>query len=431
MSDGFRRSDAGRRVRRWPGRLLLVVLALARAERVVGQPDAVLTLDDAIARARTTAPRAQAATQRVAAAQGALFQATRLPNPSLELREENLTLSEHSGNGSDPTIDFFATLSELVEVGGKRRARRGVATAEVQVADATLAQVQQGLTVDTMRRYVAALRARNLGHVLTDAQQGLQAVVSTMERRVTQGYAPEADLMKFRAESARLGVEVARAQLDFGRQAVALAALIGDAVPPAPTQLVDPPQLDAPAGEPADLVRPAVEQRPEVRAAAAQLERARQTVALEQARRLPDPELTAGYKRTQSVNTLVTGVLVPLPLFNTNAGNIARAAAEERAAAADLEVLRRELSAELTALLVTAAELSRRARRIGEDVLRPAEVVWNAARSAFREGGADILKLVDAERVYTDARRDALDLRLEAFAASFEARLYLAEGTAP
>jgi cobalt-zinc-cadmium efflux system outer membrane protein len=410
---------------------LLLALMFGGAEGAATQADEVLTVDEAVARAQANAPRAQAATHRVAAARGALLQATRLPNPALELREENLTFSDDSDNGSEPSLDFFATLSQLVEVGGKRGARRGVATAEVQVADAGLAQVRQSLAVDTMRRYVAAVRARNLGLVLTDAQAGLQGVVSTMERRVAQGYAAEADLMKFRAESARLGVQVARAQLEFDRQAAALAALIGDAAPPAPAQLVDPPQLAAPAGDPTELVQHAVERRPEVRAAGAQLERAKQALALEEARRLPDPELTAGYKRTQSTNTLVTGVVVPLPLFNTNAGNIARAAAEERAAAADVEVLRRELSAELSALLLAAHELSRRARRIGQDVLRPAEVVWTAARSAFREGGADILQLVDAERVYTEARRDALDLRLEAFAAAYEAHLYLAAEAAP
>ncbi len=431
MCTGVKRNVLGFGTPRWQGRTVLLAIVLAAAEPAAAQPDTVLTLDDAVARAHTMAPRAQAATQRVAAAQGALLQATRFPNPALELREENLRLSEHSSNGTDPSIDFFATLSQLVEVGGKRRARRGVATAEVQAADAALAQVQQALAVETMRRYVAAVHARNLGLVLTDAKQGLQGAVTTMERRVAQGYAAEADLMKFRAESARLDVQVARAQLEFDRQAAALAALLGDASSPAPAQLVDPPPLDAPGGDAAELVQRAVERRPEVRAAAAQVERARQTLALEQARRLPDPELTAGYKRTESVNTLVTGVVVPLPLFNTNAGNIARAAAEERAAAAELEVLRRELSAELTALLLTAGELSRRARSVGQEALRPAEVVWNAARSAFREGGADILKLVDAERVYTDARRDALSLRLEAFAASYEARLYLLEEAAP
>jgi outer membrane protein TolC len=49
--------------------------------------------------------------------------------------------------------------------------------------------------------------------------------------------------------------------------------------------------------------------------------------------------------------------------------------------------------------------------------------VRNAARSAFHKGATDILHLVDAERVYTEAWREVLDLKLEAHTKAFEARL--------
>jgi outer membrane protein TolC len=64
-------------------------------------------------------------------------------------------------------------------------------------------------------------------------------------------------------------------------------------------------------------------------------------------------------------------------------------------------------------------------------LLEPAEAVRNSARAAFREGAVDVLKLIDAERVYADVRRTALELRLEALLATIEARFALGEETLP
>ena len=55
----------------------------------------------------------------------------------------------------------------------------------------------------------------------------------------------------------------------------------------------------------------------------------------------------------------------------------------------------------------------------------------NAALAAFREGTTDVLKLIDAERVYADVRRAALELRLDALAATLEARFAMGEEMLP
>ncbi len=85
------------------------------------------------------------------------------------------------------------------------------------------------------------------------------------------------------------------------------------------------------------------------------------------------------------------------------------------------------MAADVRASLEAARLLDERARRVEDDLLRPAEVVRVAARSAFREGATDILNLVDAERVYLEARREALLVRLDALAAAIEARVILGE----
>jgi outer membrane protein TolC len=78
-------------------------------------------------------------------------------------------------------------------------------------------------------------------------------------------------------------------------------------------------------------------------------------------------------------------------------------------------------------VFVSAQALGERAGKVDIDLIAPAEIVRAAARSSFREGATDILTLVDAERVYLEAHREALQLKLEAITAAVEARLLLGE----
>ena len=55
----------------------------------------------------------------------------------------------------------------------------------------------------------------------------------------------------------------------------------------------------------------------------------------------------------------------------------------------------------------------------------------DAARAAFTSGAGDLLRLVDAERVYADARLAVNDLTINAVLATIEARLALAEDAIP
>jgi cobalt-zinc-cadmium efflux system outer membrane protein len=133
--------------------------------------------------------------------------------------------------------------------------------------------------------------------------------------------------------------------------------------------------------------------------ARARLARAQRVLELEKARRLPDPTLIAGYKRTGGADTLVTGVIVPLPLFDQNTGNIERATADEQAAAFELDTLRTQQLAAMVVLIQSAQALTEARASIATP---PASGNRSPRRAlAFREGAANILQLVDAERVCT------------------------------
>ena len=251
-----------------------------------------------------------------------------------------------------------------------------------------------------------------------------------MARCGREGYAAEADLAKYQAESARLDSESVRLRIELTRNLAQLEALFGRAGPASgldPGQLVMPAPRAAPAGSAADLALRAVERSPDVQAAKAREARAARALSLEQAQRVPNLDVVGGYKRTSGFDTAVLGVAMAIPLFDRNQRAIATAGGEAKAAASDRTAVEQRVAAEARAIFEASQGLAERARQVDAELLAPAALVRLAARTSYGEGAANIVAMVDADRVYLDARREVLQVKLDALAAAFEARLLAGE----
>lgn len=405
--------------------LTLAAVLTAPAQASPPEPPR-LTMAQAVRQARSASPLREPSRRLTEGSADALRLFNSWLNPTLDVRVENLGTAARSLLPRD----VFALASQPIEIAGKRGLRLGIATADRDVALANLAAADWQVSLQTVQFYVQALKARGLLETLAANREGLATLIEVMRRRVTEGYSAESDLLKFETESARVDIEVARASLDLQRCLGALTYVIGATAMVVPAQLVEPEPAAPPRLEGEALVS-AVARQPEVLAALARADRARQIAALERARRVPDPIFTAGYKRTSGFDTAVVGVTIAMPVFDRNASAAARAVGEARAVEADQVAVARRLAADAATLIATAQTLSDRSARAPRELLEPAETVRSAARAAFREGAVDVLKLIDAERVYGDVRRAALELRLEALTATLEARLAIGEEILP
>lgn len=387
---------------------------------------APFTLSEAVSRARIASPARQAADLRARALAGAAQRAGPLANPYFDLRGENWS---PSSDPRLPGVDLFAVITQPIDVAGRRTRQREVALSERDAAVATAHVIERDVALATVHAYVQAVRARSLAQTLTANREGLQALVTAMAHRVTEGYAAESDLLKFEIEAARLDAEVARANAELDRGLSELTQIVASTTAIVEAQLVEPaaipPLPDAKNLAAAVLRHPAVIER------TARLAAVQSAWSLEQVRRFPEPAIATGYKRTAGLSTAVFGVTFAIPLFDRNTSNRVRLEGEQRAAEAERDALVRQLTTRGGSLLQVAHIIAERAEHVRTDLLEPADRVRKAARSAFREGGTDLLRVIDAERVYSDVQRAAVDLRLDAVIASIEARFAAGEETIP
>lgn len=408
--------------------MLAAVLSCALAVSLQGaaaEPP-LLPLAQAVERAQRQSPLRSSAAQIAAGADLAAQLAGRLLNPLASVRVENF------GDRTPrvPAYDIFAEVSQPFELGGKRDNRRSIAAADRDASHLVLRNVERQIALDTTRTYMRAVRARDVLGTLATQRDAVATIVQTMRRRVEEGFAAESDLLRFEAESARMSAELTRTEIELMRALLELGTLLGSPVPILPSQLVRPEPVLPPVVADEALAA-AIEVRSDVRIALVRAEQFRLASELERLRRIPDPMVTGGYKRTNGQDTGLLGVTFSVPLFEHNAQARARADAAARAATTDAALVRGRALADARASIAAASSLAASAARMHTALVAPAEGVRNAARATFREGAADVLKLVDAERVYLDVQREALTLAADAFVAAIEARFAAGEEDIP
>jgi outer membrane protein TolC len=374
-------------------RMWMCASALAVTPALYAQ--ARLTLADAVSDALAGNPQLSAAAARVGVAEGQRHQAGLGPNPRLILQSENTRI-----NGSPPfsyprDADSYAFIAQTIETGGKRQRRVELATESVRRSGLEQQlQRQQIISRVSIAYWTAAGAARNRDLLLQETTN-FERVVQFHRDRVREGAAPEVDLLRVEVERDRLSALARSAALEAERARIALFREMGKTQFP-PVEFAD--ALEPVSPVPAFTVDEALERRPEMRISRAAVEQARANLRLQQANARTDPDAQIGYKRTSGFNTLYAAVQIPLPIRNKNQGQIEAAVAETKVAesslAAEAALVRSEFE--------TAMNDYESRKKLLEETLRPmrdrADEVYRILDAAYREGGSDILRLLDAER---------------------------------
>ena len=330
-----------------------------------------------------------------------------------------VTAARRAASGGDPTaLNWYATLSQEVEVAGQRGARR-------DAVDAAL--VAQGRRTLVARRRVAfdawvAFFEASSAHEERSMAQRLTAVVDAIavvaRAKANEGVLPPIDADVAEASSLRVARARYSAELRVIASSAALASLVGlDPSKP----IVIQGDLTPLAGIEAlarGLSEAAALKRPEV--AAAEAERRAQELRADAFRRarIPNPTVSI-FVHNDGFNEQVlgVGVAVPIPLPSpvgrTYAGEIAEAEAEAKRARTETEKLQREIRLEVTSALAAYESKQRELQAFtpermqrAEESLRRLSLEIQAGRLNVRDALLAQQALVELLQAHVATRRD-------------------------
>lgn len=378
-------------------RALLVAALVLACHPALAQtaPPAALTLNQALLRALAADFALPAARARVRGAAAGVFQASRALNPSIGVELENFGGSGVYRGFRSPETTLY--LQQTIELGDKRAARTGVARSELGATKARGTVRVLDLFREVEVAWIDVVAAMAQVRVAEDRFAIAQRLRDELARRAQAGRDPLYVQMRADAQLSleRIAVDQARATARIAR------ANLAGYWRGSPEYDVDLAAFE----KTADAINGKVFNA-DVAVLEAERELAASRVGLERSRAVPDPAVRVGVRRFGDTNdtAIIAGVAIPLPLFDTNQGNINRAEAQRQAAALEVEAGRRTLRRELTRLQARLEANATEARRIQSEVVPQAEQAVQLIRDGLERGGFSYIEFVDAQRTLNDAR---------------------------
>ena len=384
-----------RRTRVLVALLMLVVLLTAPRASAQARLDRV-SIEDAVSLALRSNPTIVAKQAELSSVKANETTAGLRPNPSASYAAEQFGLP-----GSDP--QHTVVVSQTIETGGKRQRRIDAARAATTVTGHHLVDVRRQTILQVKTAFVNALVAREQ---LALAEQNLKTLDDTerLQRlRVERGDLSRLELTRIEVQRFTFERDAADARQAFATAKIALRTATGA------TELLGADfEIDGQLGFPvvdldrAELIRIALENRPDFRAAVADRARARADHDLARANAWWDFAPQIEYQRIGRDNTIGVGVSLPLRIFDRNQGEIARTRSEIDRVASVMRATELQVLSDVDTDLKAALTQRDRVISLRDTYLPKAGSARNTVEYAYRRGGASLLDFLDAQRTYRE-----------------------------
>lgn len=383
------------------------------------QTGQTLTLEEALARAESNAPALIQAGAAVDAAQGRRQQAGLGPNPEARLEVENF-----SGSGLYSGLDLAETtlaIGQTIELGGKREARLRAGEAEVSAAQLSARIARADLTVEVKSRFATALASEAQVTLARAALSRANDLAKSAQALVDAGREPPLRALRAKTAAAEAQAELDRLIAADNAARSALAALLGDVT--APQRVVG-----SLAGQQRPQGIPDPMQSLDVRLAEAEADAARAIVDRERTAGATDLTAELGLRRFEEdgESAIVFGLSLPIPIFNSNQGNVAAANADVRAADSRRVQAIAESVQRIRAAEDAYAAAESRVRTLEEIAGPTAQQALDLARTGFEAGRFSLLDVLDAEDAFASAQATLIEAQRDRAVAAAELERALA-----
>ncbi|MFB6345109.1 MAG: TolC family protein [bacterium] len=361
-----------------------------------------LTLREVYELVRTKNPSVQSAKSRVKAAKGRVTQASLRPNPFFKGEAENFG---GSGRFQDSrSLEKKFVLRYMIETWDKRDLRTKVAKANVDLFKRRYEATKLDALAEASQAFYGVLAAKRRVELRKELNQLAKKGFKTVSQQVESGKVSSLEKTKAQVEKSKTQIALNRARRELDAAKQELASSWGKGEPenfsakgilPLPDKL-----------HPLSEYQKKLTDNPVYELARQKIDQREQSVQLANARSVPNVTFGGGYKSHNFTDdhSFIVNMTLPIPLFDTNQGNIKSAKNELQSAKNNLDSIETKLMTRLKSHYENLQATHQALTGLKNDVIPGAKRAYEASLKGFKAGKFDYLDVLDAQRTLFENR---------------------------
>ncbi|MCX6599479.1 MAG: TolC family protein [Acidobacteria bacterium] len=308
-------------------------------------------------------------------------------------------------SGVGPT-EYNGRVDFLLERGGKRDSRIALAQADREYAEFALKNTARSLMLSVQSAFVDVQVAKENVQLATDNLRAFQAIVDINTARVAAGDLAKVELSRIRIAALQFQNAVQQTRLQLRQAKNRLQLLMGRRAPDDSFDVVGDLRRETLAQDVGQLSVLARERRPDLRSLQAAQARSQADMRLQIAQGKIDYTVGAQYSHQRvmpgTASSVSLFVSAPLPVFNRNQGEVARAEREGQQWAARLQALTTSVDTEVRSAFEQYRTNKDLLDNIETNMLNQAGEVRRTTEYSYRRGEASLVEFLDAQRAFND-----------------------------
>ncbi len=317
------------------------------------------------------------------------------PNPELALEVEEFGGSgDYSGSDA---MQATVSLSQVVELGGKRARRQQLAEQQRRVAEQQLAVTRSDLISETKERFTAVLVAKKQLKLAQNQLDQAAAVLSIVNEAVAAGKKAPIEALRFKslATQAQIRYQTALTVLENSRVVLAsswngkaddFGEVIGNlrVMPKLPKW---------------DEIEQQLDRSPLLTLRQQQHQLAQAELALQKANRVNNLTVELGLKndRSNDDTALLAGLSMPLSLFDRNKSGVAAASLRASQAQAQGNALRQQQRQQVMTTYRSATLIRQEIEALTSDLIPTEQIIFEAISYGYTQGKFGVIEVLDAQ----------------------------------
>jgi cobalt-zinc-cadmium efflux system outer membrane protein len=324
-----------------------------------------------------------------------ILQAGLYPNPALDVETENLGVED---------IQTTILLSQLIELGGKQRARILQAHAERSKYQLEYEVKKRQLFIETADLFIEILMNQQKASFLQDSISMLESLSASVRRRVEAGKASAIEQNNFKALLALAYVDLKKAKNELVQAKNKLAAKWGATK-----------SFDFTVAGNLDWTLPVISleelgcflyNHPQIQLLGGEEDLRAARLRVEKSKSMTDVTVRGGPRFLFDRNewAWVVGVFMPLPINDRNQGNILAAYENWRRIEQERQAIWTTLLAELNQAYALIFSLNEEIQVLIEIVLPATQDALTASYEGYQNARYSYLEILESERSFRSAR---------------------------